>query len=111
MLEFDDIHLFIGERVKLFLLRFKKRANEEFFGKYFHFLYYEAKFIETHFVRKKSSGKADPDCAYSLTDRYFRYCAYRFDKFMEQIIFPIIVSVIASIIMSAITTLLIHRLL
>ena len=99
MLEFDDIHLFIGERVKLFLLRFKKRANEEFFGKYFHFLYYEAKFIETHFVRKNSSGKADPDCA------------YRFDKFMEQIIFPIIVSVIASIIMSAITTLLIHRLL
>ena len=41
---------------------------------------------------------------YDLTDRYFRYCIYRREKFLDSKIWPIIISVITSVITASITT-------
>ena len=112
MLDFNDIHLYLSEKYRLTFLRLKKRAMRKYFGKYFDFLFYEAQFIQVNCTdRVDGFGAAVPDDTYSLSERYFRYCAYRRDKLVDQIIMPVIVSVIASILTSAITVLLVNRLL
>lgn len=40
----------------------------------------------------------------SLTEKYFRYCAYRRNKFFDNKLWPLIISVVVSVITSLITT-------
>lgn len=46
---------------------------------------------------------SDLRITFSLTEKYFRYCAYRRNKFFDNKLWPLIISVVASVITSLIT--------
>lgn len=77
MLNFEEIHLKLGEKTSLFSFHFRKRKQKERI-KHFHQLYYEY-----HFLRQNHSGEVDafncpiPDGTYSVSDRYCRYKIWR----------------------------------
>lgn len=78
-------------------MRFKRRADEKLLGEYLRNLYLLG------LVRKNQLGdQVDAfnapihDGTYSLTRKYYRYCAYRRDRFFHGTIWPVIVSAVVS---------------
>lgn len=101
---FENINLLFPEKVKLFCMRFKKHVSEKFLGSSARML------VGIHFVTATyplcdiTPAKTRPKVTYSLTDRYYRYCVYRRRKFFDSKVWPLVISVLASIITSIITT-------
>ncbi|MCC8164392.1 MAG: hypothetical protein LIO86_14820 [Lachnospiraceae bacterium] len=101
--DFSTINLYFSERVKLFMLRFIKEAEAEYFGVSLKF------FLDLKFIKSKyefSDTLKNPDIKptiYSLTDRYFRYCLYRRRKFFDSKIWPFVISIISAVATSVIT--------
>jgi len=91
--DFSSLVLKPSERLYLFLLRIKKKAQ----------LPDSMRYLYLHdLVKQNSSGKTDqlnapiPDDTYSLTDKYYRYAIYRRDLFFKGKL-PVILSAIALI--------------
>lgn len=104
MKSYENIILTFKEKYLLFFLRFKHKAVDSYFNGSFYTLI-EYQLIKRNYKSKRSeSGASIPDGTYSLTDKYFRYCAYRRQKFFDSKLWPLIISVVASIITSIITT-------
>lgn len=104
MKSYENIILTFKEKYLLFFLRFKHKAVDSYFNGSFYTLI-EYQLIKRNYKSKRSeSGASIPDGTYSLTDKYFRYCAYRRQKFFDSKLWPLIISVVASIITSTITT-------
>lgn len=104
MKSYENIILTFKEKYLLFFLRFKHKAVDSYFNGSFYTLI-EYQLIKRNYKSKGSeSGASIPDGTYSLTDKYFRYCAYRRKKFFDSKLWPLIISVVASIITSIITT-------
>ena len=101
---FENINLLFPEKVKLFCMRFKKHVSEKFLGSSARML------VGIHFVTATypfcdiTPATTRPQATYSLTNRYYRYCAYRRRKFFDSKVWPLVISVLASIITSIITT-------
>ena len=97
--DFTNLHLYLRERFKLFRLRFRKEAPREYFENSFQ-----------AFLREKliSNGQkwfdSKPNPYYHLTDRYFRYCVYRREKFFSSQTWSGIISGVVSVITSVVTT-------
>lgn len=106
--EFDNINLYLVEKIKLFVMRFKKRVNEKFLGSSMKMLL-DIRFITSDYPFI-DSVKTDVSCptSYSLTDRYFRYCVYRRRQFFDSKLWPFVISIAASVITSILTTLLLR---
>ena len=99
--DFANVQLFFPERIRLFILWFKKSAPAQFFGKYFDDLYNYG-FIETVLNKNLDIFPYIPygDGMYSLTEKYCRYCVYKREKFFESATWSAIVSAIVSTITS-----------
>ena len=114
MYDFDKIHLLFLERLKLFLMRFKKKVSSTFLGKHAEYLLLVKFVAANHSDCQNKIGEFIPDGTFSLTDKYHRYLVYRRHEFMKivtnSIIFPIMVSVIASVVTSILTVLLLKQL-
>lgn len=100
--DFSKIHLYFSERFKLFCMRFKKQVTGDFLEPSLQQLL-GYKFIASHyeFTDTLKTVERKPTL-YSLTDRYFRYCQYRRDKFFDSKVWPFIISVAASVVTSVI---------
>lgn len=102
MYDFGNINLFFWERAKLFLMRFKKRVSSKFLGKQKHPLLKMNLVSENYLPYQSPIGEYLEDGTYSLTEKYYRYLVYKRHLFLKSmansIVFPIIVSVITSII-------------
>ena len=101
--DFTSINLLLIEKLKLFAMRFKKKVNGEFLGDSCALLS-GVKFIKSDYSFI-DTGKAEnhKPTMYSLTDRYFRYCVYRRNKFFDSKVWPFIISIAASVITSIVT--------
>lgn len=101
--DFSDINLYFSERVKLYVMRFKKQVTGDFLEPSLRlFLDYKfiASYYEFHDTLKNPSPKKT---LYSLTDRYFRYCLYRRRKFFDSKIWPFVISIVSAIVTAIIT--------
>ena len=93
---FENINLLFPEKVK--------HVSEKFLGSSARML------VGIHFVTATypfcdiTPAKTRPKVTHSLTDRYYRYCVYRRRKFFDSKVWPLVISVLASIITSIITT-------
>lgn len=101
--DFSNINLYFQEKLKLFRMRFRKYVDADFLGKSLQKLEY-IKFIQSHydFVDTQATH-TEVRTVYSLTDRYFRYCVYRRQKFFDSKLWPFIISIVTAIITSLIT--------
>lgn len=101
--DFSNINLYFSEKMKLFIMRFKKQVTSDFLEPSLHILL-AYKFISAHYEFTDTQKNEHPEpTLYSLTDRYFRYCVYRRNNFFNGKIWPIAISVISAIITSVIT--------
>lgn len=102
MKDVRDIDLLLSEKWYLFKLRFKKRDTlpDKFFK------LYKWKQVKENYIEQSLI----PDETFSLTEKYWRYCAYRRDCFFNGSIWPSVISGIVSLIVSVLTTLLTLRL-
>ena len=101
--DFSNLNIYFKERVKLFIMRFKKEVTAEFLGDSLK-LFLDLKFIKSKYeFRNTTISKQSRHTLYSLTDRYFRYCLYRRRKFFDNKIWPFIISVVSAIITAVIT--------
>lgn len=108
--DFSEINLFFSERVKLFLMRFKKSVSREFLEPSLR-LFLNLKFIQSNYSFRDTPKSDSPsNTTYSLTERYFRYCLYRRRKFMDSKFWPFLISIAASVVTSILTTVLLLRL-
>lgn len=114
MYDFDKINLLFSERFKLFLMRFKRRVSLAFLGKHAEYLLQIAFIAANYSGHQNEIGEDLPDGTFSLTEKYRRYIVYRHHEILKTIgnsvVFPIIVSVTASVITSILTVLLLQRL-
>lgn len=102
--DFDEICLLFPEKFKLFCMRFKKTVTSGFLGKSEKPLMgYKLISSNYSFVDTIPADEA-PERTFSLTEKYFRYCAYRRKKFFDSKLWPLIISIVASVITSLITT-------
>lgn len=101
--EFANLNLYFSEKLKLFIMRYKKHVTANFLGDSLRPLM-SIKFITSHYTFTDTLKAQNPSSAlYSLTDRYFRYCVYRRNKFLDSKIWPFIISIISAIATSIIT--------
>lgn len=101
--DFSNLNIYFRERIKLFIMRFKKHVHAEFLGDSLKF-FLDLKFIQSHYeFTDTTANKNSRKALYSLTDRYFRYCLYRRRKFFDSKIWPFIISIISAIITAVIT--------
>ena len=101
--DFDTICLLPSEKFKLFCMRFKKTVARKFLGKSEKpLLRYKLISSNYSFVDTTPCDKPS-ECTFTLTEKYFRYCAYRRKKFFDSKLWPLVISVVASIITSLIT--------
>lgn len=101
--DFEEIYLIPSEKLKLFCMCFKKKVKREFLGKSERpLMKYKLIACSYPFVDTTPSDKA-VEITFSLTEKYFRYCAYRRNKFFDNKLWPLIISVVASVITSLIT--------
>lgn len=108
--DFSNINLYHSEKVKLFIMRFKKWVTAEFLGSSLRPLL-NNKFIACNYPFTDTNKSHTPNKSlYTLTDRYFRYCVYRRNKFWDSKIWPFIISIAASVITSLLTTLVLLKL-
>ena len=108
--DFSNVNLYFPEKVKLFIMRFKKWVTAEFLGSFLRPLL-DNKFITSYYeFRDAQKTQENHNTIYTLTDRYFRYCVYRRHKFFDSKLWPFVISVVASVITSILTTLLLLKL-
>ena len=101
--DFESINLYFSEKAKLFLMRFKKYVSGDFLEPSLK-LFLDYKLIAAFYQFKDTQATPDPQkTRYSLTDRYFRYCLYRRKKFFDSKVWTFVISVVSSIVASAIT--------
>lgn len=105
MTDFDLIDLIPQERLRLFAMRFHRRAGEKFLGSYGRNLH-NLRFIarNTSAEQRDENGVTVYDGTYSLTRRYYRYCAHRRKRFFFGTVWPVIVSFAVSFIVSLFVT-------
>lgn len=105
MNDFSSINLLLIEKLKLFSMRFKREVTAEFLGKSCYPLS-KMEFIKSDysFVNTEKARNQNPTM-YSLTNRYYRYCVYRREKFFDGKVWPFVISVAASVVTSILTTL------
>ena len=102
--DFSNINLFFREKVKLFIMRFKKEVTEDFLGTSCRSLE-SIKFIQRHYSFTDTPANSPSSAAfYTLTQRYYRYCVYRRNKFFDSKIWPFVISIAAAVITSIITS-------
>lgn len=102
--DFSNINLFFTEKVKLFIMRFKRNVSEDFLGDSCRFLT-SIKFVHASYeFRDTLAGLPPSPVFYTLTRRYYRYCVYRRNKFFDSKIWPFFISVAAAVITSIITS-------
>ncbi len=108
--DFSNINLYHSEKTKLFIMRFKKWVTADFLGPSLRPLL-NNKFIACNYPFTNTNESSTlHKSLYTLTDRYFRYCVYRRNKFWDSKIWPFIISVAASVITSLLTTLVLLKL-
>lgn len=101
--DFSDINLYFSERVKLFVMRFKKQVTGDFLEPSLR-LFLNYKFITSYYEFHDTLKNPSPKkTLYSLTDRYFRYCLYRRRKFFDSKIWPFVISIVSAIVTAIIT--------
>ena len=102
---FEDCFLTLSEKVILFSFQIKSRRKSKFKRSVSNdSLLFEYRFLEEYFPDGKTS-------VIRLSDKGRKYIRYRREKRFDQLIIPVIVSVAASLITSALTTWLINNLL
>ena len=102
--DFSNINLFRKERFKLFCMRFKKDVSGKFLAESLYGLS-RIKFIQADYEFEDTlATQHSKETLYRLTDRYFRYCVYRRNKFYDGKIWPFIISIATSIITALITS-------
>lgn len=94
--DFSNVNLFLSEKYKLFVMRFKKEVKSDFLGESAYPLC-GIKFITSKYPFSDLFPNDKPNQTfYSLTTRYWRYCAWKrnrlFDKIINSIVIPIFVS-------------------
>lgn len=105
MYDFSNIQLSYIERCKLFVMRFKKYVTEDFLGVETFAMCMSYKFIAAQYKFSDTTPqRSRKPTLYHLTDKYYRYCIYRRQKFFDKAIWPILVSIIAAVITSIITS-------
>lgn len=102
--DFSNVNLFLSEKFKLFLMRFRKGVDGSFLGHSLvsllglRFITASYPFCDT----LKTEGD-NPKALYTLTTRYWRYCVWKrnrlFDKILTSIIIPIFVSVATTLLL------------
>lgn len=110
MSNYEFLLLKKSESLKLFIMRFKKRVNAKFLGASLDFLLSEMLIKPNHNKTKNIIGSCEPDGTFSLTDRYVRYCIYKRNCFYNSFWCPLIVSIIASISTTVLTTYILQQL-
>ena len=97
MIDFDKIVLNPQEKCRLFSMRFYRRANAKYLGRYVRNLL-RLGFIMRNVSQKgiDENGVPDYDGTYSLTRKYYRYCTHRREKFFYGTFWPLIVSAVVS---------------
>jgi len=91
--DFDFILLSVGERFKLFCMRFKKRVSKRFLGKHLDYPRAHGLIRANYSDEKNAIGEFLWDGIYSLTDLYRRYRRYRRHVFYHSFALPIIISI------------------
>ena len=102
--DFSNINLYRKERFKLFCMRFRKCVSDKFLGESLYGLS-RIKFIQAVYEFEDAVATQHPkETFYQLTDRYFRYCVYRRNKFYDGKIWPFIISIATSVITAIISS-------
>lgn len=98
--EFSNVVLRPREKWMLFRMRFRRDVPKVFLGDQYERL------RRAGMISAKSSGVRDsfggfkPLDRHNLTDKYYRYCAYRRDRFFHGSVWPCIISAGVSLIVS-----------
>ena len=98
--DFSNTHLLAYERRALRRLRLRGRIPEADLGDLGRKLYVEG------FIARNSANEHDPlgqvlsDGTVSLTEKYFRYLAYKREQFFNRAVWPAIVGGIVSLVIS-----------
>ena len=102
--DFSGIDLLRAERIRLFVMRFKRRVTEAFLGEYLRALY-ELDFIAPNHTDKVDGfGHPISDGTYSLTSKYARYRIHKRREFLySNMLAGILSSIISAIISLAIS--------
>lgn len=102
--DFSNINLYRRERFKLFCMHFRKCVSGKFLGESLYGLS-RIKFIQAVYEFEDAVATQHPkETFYQLTDRYFRYCVYRRNKFYDGKIWPFIISIATSVITAIVTS-------
>lgn len=92
------------EKRMLFRLRFRYRVPREFFGDRFDDLY-QADFIRCNYSEEADPlGMPIPDGTYSLSNKYYRYIAFRRTRFFHGTLWPCLISGACSVLVSLIVS-------
>ncbi len=99
--DFSNVNLFLSEKYKLFVMRFKKEVSSDFLGESAYQLT-GIKFITSKYPFSDLFPNDKPNkTVYSLTTRYWRYCVWKrnhlIDKLISSIVIPIFVSLATSL--------------
>lgn len=113
--DFTNTNLRFSEKIRLsimyYLRFFKKYFSEKFFGETIARNLLLIKFIESHYTFHDTTIATKPYVPkYSLSDRYFRYRVFRWNRFWDSKVWPFVISILTSVIASIITTVLILKL-
>jgi hypothetical protein len=109
--DFNEIHLTLSERFKLFCLRIKKSVSESFLGSDLDYLL-SVCFIKSNYLLNTTDaiGCPVPDGTYSLTEKYRRYLIFRREKMFFSVLNSVVTPIVVSVITSVITVLVLRKL-